>query len=133
FRPIDEVVPALASRARPVRDLVMPVARGGEGAFGGSIQAGDAVVVGLRRGGRLAPAPHALPSWSVPVRDGLLGLERELERITRQVVWAERDRGPEIGAPRVRGLPRPAEDQVQAQREPQRADGVDGCGGIPGL
>src|SRR5438477_12518971 len=86
--PIDEVVPALASRTRPVRDLVVPVARGSERALGGSIQASDTVVVGLRGGGAFAPAPDTLPPCSRPVRDCLLGLEGELERVTGEMVGA---------------------------------------------
>src|SRR5205823_804813 len=131
--PINEVVPALASRTRPVRDLVVPIARGGENALGGAIEAGDAVVVGLRRGGAFAPAPDTLPTRPGPIRDGLLGLERKLERVTRHVVRAERDRGLEVGAPGLRGLPGPAEDEVEVYLETERADRVDGGRGVPWL
>src|SRR5438445_747379 len=87
---------------RPVRDLVVAVSGACQLALRDAVEPSDRGVVGLRRGGARAPAPQDLPAAPGPVRDGLLGIEAELERIAGNVIHAKRDRRREIAPPRGR-------------------------------
>src|SRR3981081_4334797 len=97
--PVAGVVRAWFPRACPVRDLVVPVAVTSEERFGELVESRDAVVVGLRRRRTSPPALDGPPAGTRPVRDGLLRLQRELERITGQVIGLQRDRGLQVRAP----------------------------------
>ena len=118
---------------RPVRDLVVAVSGACQLALRDAVEPSDRGVVGLRRGGARAPAPQDLPAAPGPVRDGLLGIEAELERIAGNVIHAKRDRRREIAPPRGFALTRPAEDQVKVDVKAFLADRGDRDGGVLGL
>src|SRR5206468_2060520 len=131
--PVHEVVERVLFRMRPVRDLVVAVSGACQLALRDAVEPSDRGVVGLRRGGARAPAPQDLPAAPGPVRDGLLGIEAELERIAGNVIHAKRDRRREIAPPRGFALTRPAEDQVKVDVKAFLADRGDRDGGVLGL
>ncbi len=128
--PIDEVVLAAFPRTRPVGDLVVLVAGPSERTLCGAVQPRDALVVGLRDGGLLPPAQHAPPARTGPVRDGLLRLEHQLERIARDVIRREADRVGQIAHPVIARLIWPSKNEVEAHVEAQGADRVDRGGRV---
>src|SRR2546429_112217 len=129
--PVAEVVPAALPGARPVRDLVVAVARGGQPALGDPIEHGEALVVRLRVGRAATPALEDLPAATGPVRDRLLRrVQTQLERIAGHVVGSEGDGGREIALPLGDGLAGPAEDEVDAHVQRGVANGGDGGGAV---
>src|SRR2546425_7731967 len=132
--PVAEVVPAPLPGARPVRDLVVAVAGGGQPALGDLIEHGEALVVRLRVGRAAAPALEDAPAATRPVRDRLLGrVQTQLERIAGHVVGSEGDGGGEIALPFGEGLAGPAEDEVDAHVQPGAANRPDPGGAVLGL
>ena len=118
--PVAQVVSTALAGTGPVRDLVVPVAVFSQDPFGELVEARDTRVVGLGRCRAAPPALYRTPAGSRPVRHGLLGLERELERVAGEVVGAQRDRRCQILTPRRRGLAGPAEDEIEVHVEPDR-------------
>src|SRR5712691_8438725 len=126
--PVAQVVATALAGKGPVRDLIVPVAALSQDAFGELVQPCDTRVVGLGRCRATPPAFYRTPAGTRPVRDRLLGLERELQRVAGEVVGTERYGRCQILTPRLRGLAGPAEDEVEVDVEsegPRRGHG--GC------
>ena len=123
--PVAKVVPAALAGTGPVRDLVVAEALTAQELLGELVQRRDAVVIRLRRGRASPPALDGPPTGARPVGDGLLRLERELQRIAGEVIGPQRGRSLEVFAPGRRRLPGPAEDEVQVDVETDRPRGRD--------
>src|SRR5439155_20326514 len=108
--PVAQVVSTALAGTGPVRDLVVPVAVFSQDPFGELVEAGDAGVVRLGRRRAAPPALHRTPAGPRPVRDRLLRLERELQRVPGEVVGAERDSRRPVAAPGRLGRARPPKD-----------------------
>src|SRR6059036_3004916 len=90
--PVAQVVPAALAGTGPVRDLVVPVAVLSQDPFGELVQPCDTRVVRLRGRRATPPALHRTPARAGPVRDRLLRLESQLQRVAGEVVGTQRDR-----------------------------------------
>ena len=103
--PVGQVVPALVARTRPVRDLVAAPACGGKPLDGVLVLRGRTVLV-LLRAGAVAPASRAggVGRWSPagPVRPSAARIV-EGQRVEREVVRRQCERGVERARPRTRG------------------------------
>src|SRR5438067_12506545 len=97
--PVDEVVAALLAGLRPVRDLVVAVARRAKDGGGQLVPVGLPVVVGLGGTGGGAPAGDRRPAAPAPVRDALFRLEGELQRGGGGVIRRQHERCLEIRSP----------------------------------
>src|SRR6185436_13435883 len=75
---------------------------------------------GLRRGRASPPALDGPPTGPGPVGDGLLRLQRQLQRVAGEMVGPQRRGSLEVFAPASGRLPGPAEDQVQVDVETDR-------------
>src|SRR5512132_3854538 len=119
--PVAKVVPAALAGTGPVRDRVVAEALMAQECFGQLVQPRNPVIIGLRGRDTTAPALDRLPPRARPVRDRFLRLERELERVAREVIGGQADCGGEILLPGPVRLTGPAEDEVQVDVEADRA------------
>src|SRR5438093_1086513 len=101
--PVAQVVPATLAGTGPVRDLVVPVAVLPQDPFGELVQPYDTGIVWLRGRRALPPALHRTPAGARPVRDRLLGLQGQLQRVAGEVVGRRATSG---GSSRL-GVPPP--------------------------
>ena len=120
--PVREVVPGLVPGPRPVRDLVVAVARGGQAILGKGVLLGRAVLV-LPGASTLAPSPRAARHGQVIAALGVV----ERQRVQRQVVRLECEGGVERRGPRSDGLAGRVVQQVDVhRRDPGRSRLPDG-------
>src|SRR6266571_267161 len=90
--PVAQVVQTTLTGTGPVRDLVVPVAVLSQDPFGELVQPCDTGFVRLRGRRAMPPALHRAPAGARPIRDRLLRLQGQLERVAREVVGTQRDR-----------------------------------------